>query len=249
MTAAAIVLLIGAVDLSGPLSGAPSGPPSGPPTPAARRAVDPNAPNAPNALRRAAAGDPPIDQLRAAATALALAEPARARSMLQRARWSAFLPEVRFRIDRRFGRSESLNVPGVPLDDPPPVGLDTVDEVRYEWRASWDLSRIIFNPDELNAHVEALRMADVRREIESLVIRAYFERRRLKMEALAADGNDMGSNVRRDARIQELEAELDALTGGLFSRAMSGRGDASPSSPVPPPASPPPTSLPPPPWP
>ena len=55
--------------------------------------------------------------------------------------------------------------PRVPLDTPPPVGLDTVDEVRYEWRASWDLSRIVFNPEELDVHAEALRMADVRREL------------------------------------------------------------------------------------
>ena len=66
-------------------------------------------------------------------------------------------------------------------------------------------------------------MADVRRELESVVIRLYFERRRLKIAALTADGNDVASNLRRDARIEELEAELDALTGGAFSRAAAAR--------------------------
>jgi hypothetical protein len=184
-------------------------------------------------VRRAVGDDPPIDRLRAAASALALAEPARAHSLVQRARWSAWLPEVRFRVDRRFGRSESLDVPPVPLSDAPPVSLDTVDEVRYEWRASWDLSRLIFNPDELAAHAEALRIADVRREVESVVIHLYFERRRLKIEALTADANDVASNLRRDMRIEELEAELDALTGGAFLRATDARGGAPPTSPWP----------------
>jgi len=173
---------------------------------------------------------PPIDVLRAAATALALAEPDRARSLVQRARLAPWLPEVRVRVDRRFGRSESLDVSPAPLADAPPVSLDTVDEVRYEARATWDLSRLVFNPDELAAHAEALRMADVRREVESAVIRLYFERRRLKVEAVTTDGNDVASNLRREARIEELEAELDALTGGALLRAMAGSRGFLPSA-------------------
>jgi hypothetical protein len=178
------------------------------------------------ALQRAAQDGPPVDGLRAAASALVLADPERARSLVRRARWAAWLPEVRFRVDRRFGRSESLDVSPVPLGDAPPVALDTVDEVRYEARATWDLSRLVFNPDELAAHAEALKIAEVRREVETLVIRLYFERRRLKVEAVAADGYDVASNLRRDARIEELEAELDALTGGAFSRSTAVRGAA-----------------------
>jgi hypothetical protein len=215
-----------------------------PPAPTVRTVAEssrlrppPPPPPDPAALRRAAKDGPPVDLLRAAASALAFAEPARARSLVQRARWSAWLPEVRFRVDRRFGRSESLDVSPVPLGDAPPVSLDTVDEVRYEAAASWDLSRLVFNPEELAAHAEAMRIADVRREVESLVIRLYFERRRLKVEAVAADGNDVASNLRRDARIEELEAELDALTGGAWSRASAAQGAAQ-SAPPSAPASP-----------
>jgi hypothetical protein len=230
MNMATLILLMGLLDpsaLDADGEGAPPPPPPPPPTashraeaaPATRR---PRREPDPAAVRRLAADDPPIDELRAAATALVMAEPERARSMLHRAQWAAWLPEFRFRVDRRFGRSESLDYPSVPLDTPPPVGLDTVDEVRYEWRASWDLSRIIFNPDELNAHVQALRMADVRREIESLVIRLYFERRRLRIEALTADAAETAAGLRREIRVQELEAELDALTGGAFTRGVAG---------------------------
>jgi hypothetical protein len=213
-----------------------------PPTHAPAAATHARIPPSAAALRRAAQDGPPVDALRTAASALALAEPARARSLVQRARWSAWLPEVRFRVDRRFGRSESLDVSPAPLGDAPPVALDTVDEVRYEARASWDLSRLIFNPDELSAHGEALRIAEVRREIEGLVIHLYFERRRLKVEAAAADGNDVASNLRRDARIEELEAELDALTGGAFSRATSSKAPSATAPPVVSPSAPAPAS-------
>ena len=101
----------------------------------------------------------------------------------------------------------------------------------YELRATWDLSKFVFNPDEIGAHFQALRTADARREIESLVIRLYFERRRLKAELSAADASAMPSSsgmplsaIRMELRVEEVEAELDALTGGAFTRLSRGRG-------------------------
>jgi hypothetical protein len=171
----------------------------------------------PATLHALFASDPPIEALRAAATALILAEPGRARSLVERARFAGWLPELRVMADRRFARSESVDL-GSPTDAAAlaPVGIDSNNDVRYQCRATWDLSKIIFNPDEIGAQFQALRTADTRREIESLVIRLYFERRRLKAESAAADDLDMPSGLRRELRIAEVEAELDALTGGAF---------------------------------
>jgi hypothetical protein len=166
-------------------------------------------------VRALFAADPPVDALREAAAALALAEPDRARSMLLRARVAGWLPEVRARAERRLGRSESLDLDG---SGPAPVGIDSDDALTYELRLTWDLSRLVFNPDEIAAQFQALRTADARREIESLVIRLYFERRRLKAELAAADADDQSRGMKVELRIAELEADLDALTGGAFSR-------------------------------
>jgi hypothetical protein len=198
--------------------------------PAAREAPKRAAP-APAALRAAFEGDPPLPFLRGAATALAQAEPARARSLVERARWAALLPEVRVRVDRRFARTESLDL-GRDTTEPlaTPVGVDSINDLRYECRATWDLGRIVFNPDEIGASAHALKLAEARRELESAVIRLYFERRRLKAEALASDASEGTPPVHLEIRIQELEAELDALTGGAFSRWRSSRagGPATP---------------------
>ena len=187
----------------------------------------------PALLRALAAADPPVDALRAAASALALTEPDRARSLVNRARFAGWLPEVRARVDRRFARSESVDLGSAATAPLAPVGIDSDNDVRYELRATWDLSRILFNPDELGAHFQALRTADARREIESLVIRLYFERRRLKVDISAADATGMPpsgmplSGMALELRVQEIEAELDALTGGAFTRLSRKRaGDA-----------------------
>jgi hypothetical protein len=178
--------------------------------------------------RALAAADPPVDALRAAASALALTEPDRAHSMVLRARLAGWLPEVRARVDRRFARSESVDLGSTTAGPVAPVGIDSNNDVRYELRATWDLSKLVFNPDEIGAHFQALRTADARREIESLVIRLYFDRRRLKAEMAAADATATGmplSSVRLELRVAEIEAELDALTGGAFTR-LSRRHDA-----------------------
>jgi hypothetical protein len=59
------------------------------------------------------------------------------------------------------------------------------------------------------------------------VIRLYFDRRRLKAELSAADATATGmalSGIRLELRVEEIEAELDALTGGAFTR-LSRRRD------------------------
>ena len=175
---------------------------------------------------RSAGTEPTVEELCRAAVALALAEPERARSFIIRARAAGWLPELRFRLFRRFARTEGLT-----LDDTAtttPVDVSGVDDVRYEWRATWDLSRIVFNPDELQAHAEALRMADVRHDIQSLVIRLYFERRRLLASPSRAAGSGAGGaanetetaaesrDERRRLRLLELEAQLEALSGVGF---------------------------------
>jgi hypothetical protein len=109
--------------------------------------------------------------------------------------------------------------------------VDSINDMRYECRATWDLGQIVFNPDEVAASAHALRMAEVRREIETVVIRLYFERRRLKAQALASDASEGDPAGRVEIRIQELDAEPDALTGGAFTRRRSSRAGDLPATP------------------
>jgi hypothetical protein len=155
-----------------------------------------------------------LERTRARAVALALVEPERARSLVSRAANAAWLPELRVRAERRVGRSESLDYKPTAASDA--LGLDSVDDVRYEVRATWDLPRLVFSPEELGAAQQASRIAEMRREIEAQVNRLYFERRRL----LAAPA---GQTPREDLstwqiRIEEIEADLDTLSAGGFTR-------------------------------
>jgi hypothetical protein len=153
---------------------------------------------------------------RAQAVTRAQAEAERARSLVARAGRAAWLPELRLRAEKRMGRSESLDVRGpsaMPGRDT--FGLDASNAMLYEVRAIWDLPRLVFSPEEGAAVQQALRMADMRREIESQVNRVYFERRRLLIHPA---GNPPDEATGALLRVEELEAELDALSAGAFSR-------------------------------
>jgi hypothetical protein len=158
---------------------------------------------------------------RAKAVSLAMVEPERGRSYVARARHAAWLPELRLRVDRRFGRSESLDVPSTSTSTTSPLGVDTVDDVRYEARVTWDLSRLVFSSDELAAQAQTMHMAEMRRDIEVTVGRLYFERRRLRLERLSTGTTER--SIRRELRVREIESELDALSGGVFSQCTAGR--------------------------
>ena len=209
-------------------------------TPASSRAGQDESPPAsrnghesPVDSRRPSAGEgvAPVDVVCKSAVAMALADPERARGFVSRARMAGWLPDVSFRVYRRFARTEGLSFDDAGAGVVAPVDISSIDDVRYEWRASWDLSRMVFNPDELQAHYEALRMSDVRRDIQSLVIRLYFERRRLVLEgqASSAAADDGVGTERRILRIGEIEAQLDALSDGVFSQGASARREAAPA--------------------
>ena len=101
------------------------------------------------------------------------------------------------------------------------------DEQRYirqEWRikgeVEWDLSRVVFNPDELRVLRENTVLVKLREDLLNRVTRSYFERRQLQVELMIRPPVDVSEVVRIRLRIQELTAELDALTGGWFSRKL-----------------------------
>jgi hypothetical protein len=173
--------------------------------------------------------DPEADCLvvaRTKAVELALVEPERGRSYVNRASHAAWLPEIRLRVDRRLGRSESLDQPSTSTSLTSPLGVDTVDDVRYEARVTWDLAKLVFSSDELAAQAQTIHMAEIRRDIEVTLSRLYFERRRLGLERLPAGPGERTVAVRRELRLREIESELDALSGGAFSQCTASRTSA-----------------------
>jgi hypothetical protein len=133
-----------------------------------------------------------------------------------RARAAALLPTLtaELRVDERSYRVVGLQASG------------EVDYARYApgWlaavRATWDLAALVLPPSE---RIDAKGALDRARRRDEAVRRAtglYFERRRLQLQLQLGTEPPASPRDRAQAELEleRLAAELDALTGGAFTR-------------------------------
>jgi hypothetical protein len=133
-----------------------------------------------------------------------------------RARTAALLPELTLDYRRNVGEIDTL---GIRSD----LGVDShniEDITRYGVRATWQLSQIVFNRDELNAAQTAEVIEHARRDLLVEVSRLYFQWQALLAELGAGAELEPArrTQLRRDAAFTV--AQIDALTGGYLSQHM-----------------------------
>ncbi len=98
-------------------------------------------------------------------------------------------------------------------------GLDWMVSASLEWR----LDRLIFHPAELKVEMLRLRRAQMREDVAERVVRLYYARRRLQVVMRLKPARTLQAALRRRMQLARATAELDALTGGWFSRALRER--------------------------
>ena len=160
------------------------------------------------------AAEPSIREIQDATISYARAHPDRIDSWRARAANRAFAPRFETGITKDWDKTHRVFIePGQPQRD---ADYD-YDNWRLNVRARWDLDRAVFDSAETNVNREAIRLQRYRDDVLDEVTRRYFERRRLQIEIDMAPPTEMGDRVRKELRLQELTADIDALTGGYLS--------------------------------
>jgi hypothetical protein len=132
------------------------------------------------------------------------------RRWLRRARAAALLPTISSGYDLRLDRGWSLDQePGVA--DALRNDLGNVSTIRV--KATWELDRAVFNPDELRAARATLDLVDWRERVLLDVTRLYFERMRLLLERELSPPTDLAAAIEREVRVREIEGILAGITG------------------------------------
>jgi hypothetical protein len=175
----------------------------------------PGAARAPGAVLRRFASEPDVREVQRAAARWVGADPKRFRSWRRRVRKAAWLPQLRVRVQRGYEDDLLSNASGQTR------AMD--DELTLEFRAQWDLDRLLFDRNELYLSREAALLAELRQDVVAEATRLYFERRRLQVELLVEPPVHAHSLLRARLRLEELTAALDGLTGGFFRRALGTR--------------------------
>ena len=161
--------------------------------------------------------EPTIRQVQERAVTYGEVHPYKIANWRTRANMSAILPSLSFGLDR--DKSKSLHWDSGTNPDVWTVGPED-ESLGWDIALSWDLSELIWNPDQTSIDVRSKLMVQLRDDIIDEVTGYYFERRKLQLEMLKGVAHDIGTTIDKELRIQELTAHMDALTGGYFCRAL-----------------------------
>jgi hypothetical protein len=166
---------------------------------------------------RAARVDP-LDLQRAVISYQGLS-PSHMRRLAERARRTAWWPEVRLSAawDRDRARDEDRDetFTSGALRKLRDSARERDSSLGIDVQLSWDLPRLTDPDDLLAISRERRELVELRDQVLERVNRLYFERRRVLQEHAAAEPDAARA---LSLRAQELGAQLDGWTGGQFSR-------------------------------
>ncbi len=128
---------------------------------------------------------------------------------------SAYLPEVeiKFGTDHDYWHSVKEQ-----FGDPNTFYQKNAGDLRFNVRAVWDLKKLIFDPEEISAFKANLSAANALHKVISIVTEKYFLRRKLQIEKKMNTDKILQSDILHNLKIQELTADIDALTNANFSQ-------------------------------
>lgn len=95
---------------------------------------------------------------------------------------------------------------------------EDTDYINHKFRAQWDLSKLVYNSDQLRVAVAMGSAADKRDKLLLLVSKTYYDRRKKQISMLVSPSNDVTTQIEDMLKLEELTARLNALTGGWFSK-------------------------------
>lgn len=157
---------------------------------------------------------PPVRAVQEAAIRYAEVHPGKISRWRALARWRSLFPSFTIGLDQdRDATVVSSTDKGVTKFS---VGPEK-RSLSLDFGFTWDLADLVWNPDQTSIDARSRLMVQLRQEILEEVTRLYFEHRRLGSEFAAHPTEDPLLTSERTLRVEELTAQLDALTGGWFS--------------------------------
>ena len=201
---------------------APAAPPA-PPTPKAPVSAANSATAQAVEVLKNFAHEPSVLEVQEAAARYALVHPDTYEDWLSRAAWSNVLPE---RLTGEFQSTLDDDTTDRVTADSTTSNYTTRDldeQLRLKVFAEWDLSRLIFDQDEYNAAKELSKIVTRREDLLTTINKLYFARRQLQALAILTPAKSAQKALKHELQLAGLTADLDALTGGWFSRQVQAK--------------------------
>ncbi len=99
------------------------------------------------------------------------------------------------------------------------------DSTEQVWGLSfgWELGDFLYNTEQLRISKEARDLVELRQDVLEQVTLYYFDRRTARIDMIMNPPADAYSKVEMLLQIQQLDASLDAMTGGYFTTTIKER--------------------------
>jgi hypothetical protein len=174
--------------------------------------------------------EPSVEQVITWTLDEARTEEASLEDLIDRSRRRGALPVVRMRGRLVDGNEQDWDGARVAKGS----GRDV--EAAVELWLEWDLAELGGNAQEIQAMRDRRELRAWRQSLANRASTAWFDRRRLRLDELRFGASDAAAALERRLRVQELDATLDALTAGRWSRGLKAARALAPASPAPPPS-------------
>lgn len=165
--------------------------------------------------------EPSIEEIKEAAIEYADVSPDKIREWRKAAAKKAWLPD----LSMSYGKSEDWQNSSYfySTKDEKYKDDDITEGKDNDWAISltWNLGDLIWNDDQTSIDNRSKLMVQLRDDVLNEVTRLYFERRRLQIELVMFPPGNNKDMVEKDLRLQELTANIDALTGSFLSRRLA----------------------------
>lgn len=157
--------------------------------------------------------EPTIQDVQKAALGHYQLEPETIQGMATSARVKGLFPEIDAGLDsmlgHTFNNTQDALYPNFPYKE---RQAGSSDQVIWHVRGVWDLSRLIFNPEQLDIKTLGSLQETLVREVTTM----YFSRRRVLANLILSPPEDDEDLYFEQLRLEEMTATIDAFTGGKF---------------------------------
>ena len=168
--------------------------------------------------------EPSAKEIVNAAIEFAKLHPDRIKQWIEKAKKSAWLPEVRVLGGSEMGQIDGHGRRGN-------VGLNPLflyresdhintKDYKIEAELSWKLEKLFFNEAEIDIDEQRNRQTELREDIANTITIYYFQRRNLVFKKLFNPPENFTELSRLEFQIEEITTKIDTLSGGYFMKKL-----------------------------
>jgi len=166
------------------------------------------------------AHEPSITEIQKTAIRYAEVHPEKIEEWRKAASSKAWLPDLTVGYDRDRDWQNSTYFYSTATEKYKADDITRGKDSGWSVSVTWELGDLIWNDDQTSIDTRSRLMVQLRDDVLNEVTRLYFERRRLQLELFLSPPKEIKEQIEKELRLQELTADIDALTGFYLSKRL-----------------------------